>query len=319
MARRKKGKDVHGWFVLDKPYDLTSTDAVARVRRLFDARKAGHAGTLDPLATGILPIALGEATKTVAWLMETEKVYRFTIAWGVSTDSQDAEGREIARSDARPAPEAIAAALPRYEGEIEQIPPAFSAIKVDGARAYDLARGGETVALAPRRVTLHAIRLVDAPSPDAATLEVRCGKGFYIRALVRDLARDLGCEGHVSMLRRTAVGPFTEAMSHTLDDAARIVYEADASKLLRPIETALDDIPAVAVDGEEASSLRQGRAIVLLPHQVEALRAKRRPRLIDGADMSRAALATWRGRAIALGDVRAGRFEPFRVFQTEVE
>ena len=218
MGRRKKGDDVSGWVVLDKPDDMTSTQAVSAIRRIFNAQKAGHAGTLDPLASGILPIALGEATKTVPWLMEARKTYLFTIKWGVSTDTQDREGKAIAQSDVRPTAEAIRTALPAFVGEIEQIPPQFSAVKVDGERAYDLARAGEAVELEPRKVTVYEAELVETEGEDLATFRFRSGKGFYIRALVRDLAAKLGVEGHVWRLRRTAVGPFTEAESVTLDE-----------------------------------------------------------------------------------------------------
>ncbi|MGD9980473.1 MAG: tRNA pseudouridine(55) synthase TruB [Hyphomonadaceae bacterium] len=314
MARRKKGDDVSGWVVLDKPGDMTSTHAVSATRRIYNAQKAGHAGTLDPLASGVLPIALGEATKTVPWLMEAKKTYLFTIRWGVSTDTQDREGKEIARSEVRPTPEAIRAALPAFVGEIEQIPPQFSAVKVDGERAYDLARSGETVELEPRQVTVYEADLVSTEGDDLATFRFRSGKGFYIRALVRDLAAELGVEGHVWRLRRTAVGPFTEADSVTLDALQELSHKGAASERLRPVETALDDIPALAVNGEDAFKLRQGRPIVLLPHVVEALKPKFRDRVIGGVDASRAAVALYEGKAVALGDVRAGRFEPSRVF-----
>jgi tRNA pseudouridine55 synthase len=317
MARRKKGALVNGWIVLDKPLDVTSTSAVARVRRVFDARKAGHAGTLDPLATGILPIALGEATKTVAWLMEADKAYRFTIRWGTSTDSQDLEGRVVATSDVRPSRDAIEAALATFVGEIDQTPPAFSAVKVDGERAYDLARDGEMVELQPRKVVLHEARLVDTPDADHAVFEARCGKGFYIRSLVRDLAGALGAEGVVAALRRTQVGPFGEAMSVGLSNLEEMMHSDAAFERLLPVETALDDIPALAVTAEEAFRLRNGRPIVLLPHVVEALRAQRRPRIVSGQDMSRAALARHDGQAIALGDVKAGRFAPVRLFNLD--
>ena len=183
MGRRKKGDDVSGWLALDKPEAVTSTDAVTIVRRLFNANKAGHAGTLDPLASGILPIALGEATKTVPWLMEADKTYRFTIAWGASTDTQDREGKVIAESDVRPSPAAIAEALKGFVGEIEQVPPQFSAVKVDGERAYDLARDGQTVDLKARQVVLYEAELLETPDADHAVCRVRSGKGFYIRAL----------------------------------------------------------------------------------------------------------------------------------------
>lgn len=314
MGRRKKGDDVSGWVVLDKPDDMTSTHAVSAIRRIFNAQKAGHAGTLDPLASGVLPIALGEATKTVPWLMEARKTYLFTIRWGISTDTQDREGKEIARSDVRPSPEAIRAALPTFVGEIEQVPPQFSAVKVDGERAYDLARSGEAVELEPRRVTVYEAELVETEGEDFATFRFRSGKGFYIRALVRDLAAKLGAEGHVWRLRRTAVGPFTEAESVTLDDLQLLGQKGAASERLKPVETVLDDIPALAINGEDAFKLRQGRPIVLLPHVVEALKPKFRDRTIGGVDASRAAIALFEGKAVALGDVRAGRFEPSRVF-----
>ncbi len=314
MGRRKKGDDVSGWVVLDKPDDMTSTHAVSVIRRLYNAQKAGHAGTLDPLASGILPIALGEATKTVPWLMEARKTYLFTIKWGVSTDTQDREGKEIATSAIRPTPEAIRAALPDFIGDIEQIPPQFSAVKVDGERAYDLARSGETVELEPRQVTVYEAELVETEGEDLATFRFRSGKGFYIRALVRDLAAKLGAEGHVWRLRRTAVGPFTEAEFVTLDALVDLGHKGAASERLKPVETALDDIPALAINGEDAFKLRQGRPIVLLPHVVETLKPQFRDRLIGGVDASRAALALFEGKAVALGDVRAGRFEPSRVF-----
>jgi tRNA pseudouridine55 synthase len=314
MGRRKKGEDVSGWVVLDKPIDMTSTHAVSAVRRAFNANKAGHAGTLDPLASGVLPIALGEATKTVPWLMEAEKVYLFTIKWGVSTDTQDREGKTIATSDVRPSEDAIRAALAGFIGEIEQVPPQFSAVKVDGERAYDIARSGEAVELEARAVTVYEADLVGTEDGDLAHFRVRSGKGFYIRALVRDLAAKLGAEGHVWRLRRAAVGPFTEAESVTLDALEDLRHKGAASERLKPVETALDDIPALAVNGEDAFKLRQGRPIVLLPHVMEALKPKFRDRTVAGQDASRAAVALFQGKAVALGDVRAGQFRPTRVF-----
>jgi tRNA pseudouridine55 synthase len=314
MSRRKKGEDVSGWVVLDKPEEMTSTHAVSAVRRIFNAQKAGHAGTLDPLASGVLPIALGEATKTVPWLMEAKKTYLFTIRWGASTDTQDREGKIVAQSAARPTPDAIREGLAQFVGEIEQIPPQFSAVKIDGERAYDIARSGEAVELAPRQVTVYEAELVGADGEDLATLRVRSGKGFYIRALVRDLAAKLGVEGHVWRLRRTAVGPFSETESVALDALEDLRHKGAASERLKPVETALDDIPALAINGEDAFKLRQGRPIVLLPHVVEALKPKFRDRVIGGVDASRAALALFEGKAVALGDVRAGKFSPTRVF-----
>jgi tRNA pseudouridine55 synthase len=319
MGRRKKGRDLSGWVVLDKDEDITSTQCVGAVRRLLDANKAGHAGTLDPLASGILPIALGEATKTVAWLMEARKTYVFTIRWGVSTASQDRESPVTAESAVRPAPDAIRTALATFVGEIDQVPPVYSAIRVDGERAYDLARAGEAVELQPRKVILHTAELVLCPSPELAVIRVCCGKGFYIRALVRDLAAALGAEGHVAALRRTAVGPFHEDSAVTLAMLEEMCQEGDASECIRPVETALDDIPALAIDADCAFKLRQGRPIVLLPHQIEAIRPLFRPRTVSGEDASRAALAVHGGRAVALGDVRAGKFSPVRLFHLETE
>jgi len=307
MSRRKKGLPVHGWVNLDKPLGLGSTEAVSRVRRLFDAKKAGHAGTLDPLASGILPIALGEATKTVPFLMEAEKVYRFTVAWGVSTASVDREGEVIGRSDVRPSAEAVKAALPAFVGEIDQVPPAFSAIRVDGQRAYDLARAGEAVELQARRVVIHEAAVTDAPDADHVEITVRTGKGVYIRSLARDLARALGAEGHVSALRRERVGPFTLENAVTLDSLGDLVHRGAASEGLLPVATALDDIPDLAVTDQDAFSLRQGRPVVLIPRQVEALKA----RLREGHRL----VSAFQGQTlVALCQLRAGRLDPDRVF-----
>ena len=318
MARKKKGEPVHGWLILDKPEGVTSTQAVGICRRLFNAQKAGHGGTLDPLASGILPLAFGEATKTVGYVMEADKDYVFTIRWGQSTTTQDREGEVCATSDVRPTREAIEKRLPTFIGEIDQVPPQYSAIKVNGERAYDLAREGETVELGSRKVNLHAAALVDCPSADLAVFKVTCGKGFYIRALVRDLASALGAEGHVAALRRTRVGAFAEDAAIALSKLEEMSDKAALDDTLVPLETALDDIPALAITGEEASRLRQGREIVLLPHQVEAFREMRRPRQVNGEDASRICLATEKvgeeQLGVALGEVRAGRFLPVRVF-----
>ena len=307
MGRRKKGEIVNGWVCLDKPFGMGSTEAVSKVRRLFDAQKAGHAGTLDPLASGILPIALGEATKTVPFMMEAQKVYRFTINWGISTDSLDREGEITGRSDVRPDIEAVRAALPAFVGEIDQIPPQFSAIKVDGQRAYDLAREGTDFELASRRVTIHEAAVSDAPDPDHVELVIRTGKGVYVRSLARDLAAALGAEGHVSALRRERVGPFSTENAVSLDFLTDLVHRDAASEGLLPVATALDDIPELAVTDQDAFSLRQGRPIVLLPGQVETLKS----RLRDG---SRTVSAFQGQTLVALGQLRAGRLEPDRVF-----
>ncbi|MDP3172963.1 MAG: tRNA pseudouridine(55) synthase TruB [Phenylobacterium sp.] len=310
MGRKRKGDPVSGWVCLDKPYDLTSTHAVSRVRRLFNAQKAGHAGTLDPLATGILPIALGEATKTVPYLMDADKTYRFTIAWGRTTATFDRAGETTQSSDVRPDPDAVAAALPAFVGEISQVPPIYSAIKVDGERAYDLARAGETVELKARIVRIDAARVTAAPDADHVEIEIDCGKGVYVRAVVRDLAERLGACGHVSALRRTRVGGFTEARAIGLETLEEFGHKARHLEALLPVETALDDIPALAVTDEDAFRLKQGRSIVLIPRQVEALKTRLNPG-------SRTVSATTGGQIIALCEMRAGRLEPARVFNIE--
>ncbi|HZV85566.1 MAG TPA: tRNA pseudouridine(55) synthase TruB [Brevundimonas sp.] len=310
MGRRKKGEIVNGWVCLDKPLEMGSTEAVSRVRRLFDAQKAGHAGTLDPLASGILPIALGEATKTVPFMMEAQKVYRFTVNWGLSTDTLDREGEVVARSDVRPDVEAVRAALIAFVGEIDQTPPRFSAIKVDGQRAYDLARDGAEFELAPRRVTIHAAAVTDAPDADHVEITIRTGKGVYVRSLARDLAAALGAQGHVSALRRERVGPFSTENAVSLDFLTDLVHRDAASEGLLPVATALDDIPELAVTDQDAFSLRQGRPIVLLPRQVETLKS----RLREG---SRTVSAFQGQTLVALGQLRAGRLEPDRVFNLQ--
>ncbi len=306
MARRRKGEAVSGWICLDKPLDLGSTQAVGRVRRAFNAQKAGHAGTLDPLATGILPIALGEATKTVAFLMDSDKAYRFTVQWGEETASFDREGAVTAVSDVRPSLEATAEALKAFVGEIDQIPPDYSAIKVDGARAYDLAREGVAMELKSRRVVIHNARVAGSDGPDSVDIEIECGKGTYVRAIVRDLAAALGAKAHVSALRRTRVGPFTEARAVGLEVLEALCHKADALEVLLPVETALDDIPELAVTTEDAFRLTQGRPIVLLPRQVETLK----PQL----SASRVVSARHGDRIVALCEMRAGRLNPTRVF-----
>ena len=307
MGRRKKGDVVDGWVCLDNPFELGSTEAVSRIRRLFNAQKAGHAGTLDPLASGVLPIALGEATKTVPFMMEAQKVYRFTIAWGISTASVDREGEIIGRSDVRPSAEAVRAVLPSFVGEIDQTPPQFSAIKVDGQRAYDLAREGVEFELASRKVTIHEAEVTDAPDADHIEITIRTGKGVYVRSMARDIAVLLGAEGHVSALRRERVGPFSTENAVTLDFLTDLVHRDAAFEGLLPVATALDDIPELAITDQDAFSLRQGRPIVLLPRQVETLKSSLR-------DGSRTVSAFQGQTLVCLGQLRAGRLEPDRVF-----
>ena len=270
MARKRKGNPVHGWVNFDKPYGMTSTQAVGKVRWLYQAQKAGHAGTLDPLATGILPIALGEATKTVPFMMDAVKGYDFTIAWGKSTASWDAEGEVTDVSDVRPTSEAIQAALPQFIGHISQIPPKYSAIKVDGKRAYALMRGKDAGSvefeLKPRPVRVDSLTLNDCDE-HSASFSLACGKGTYVRSLARDLAGALGACGHVSILRRTQVGPFslsrTAAPSFTLEALEESCHRDGVLEALCPVSTALDDIPVLAVTEPQANELKHGRAIAL--------------------------------------------------------
>lgn len=296
MARRRRGRVINGWVILDKPRDVTSTDAVAAVRRAFDAAKAGHAGTLDPLATGILPIALGEATKVVSMVMDQAKRYRFTVRWGEERDTDDSEGAIVARSDARPATADIKRLMPGFLGEIEQVPPTYSAIKVQGERAYDLARDGRPPALEPRIVRIDEFRLIDAPDHDHAVFDLRCGKGAYVRSLARDLGRALGCLGYVAELRRTAVGRFTEDDAISLDKINTLGHKGALDQVLLPVETALADIPALAITGSEADRLRCGQTI-------------RVPQKIEGT-----VYATTQGRPVALASASGGEVRPVRVF-----
>ncbi len=303
MARRKKGNPVHGWLILDKPLGATSTQALGIVKRIYDARKAGHAGTLDPLATGILPIAFGEATKTVSFAVNGEKAYRFTVRWGQETNTFDAEGEVTERSEKRPARSDIEAILPEFVGEISQRPPAFSAIKVKGNRAYDLARDGEVVELEPRLVVIEKMHLVDTPDPNTAVFDAECGKGTYVRALARDMGRRLGCYGHVVALRRTRVGAFSEDDAVGLDElreAAAPGNGGDIGQFLLPVEAALADLPELNVSKQDATNLAMGRAVLI--------------RGRDAPIVSGPAFATFKGRLVALGEIDKGALHPTRVF-----
>jgi tRNA pseudouridine55 synthase len=300
MARRKKGNPVHGWVVLDKPIGMTSTQAVGAVRRLFEAQKAGHAGTLDPLATGILPIALGEATKTVPFAVDGEKAYRFSIRFGAETDTDDAEGQVVRSSERLPTLEDIENVLPDFIGEISQVPPAFSAIKVDGNRAYDLARSGEQVVLDARWIVVEDLRLIDMPDAATAVLEAECGKGTYVRALARDIGRTLGSAGHVIALRRTRVGAFDEQMSVQLSTLQEAAEAGDIAQHLRPVEVALDELPGLSVGPNDAASLSRGQAVLV--------------RGRDAPVLNGAAYAHFKGRILAIGELEKGAFRPTRVF-----
>ncbi|MEM7460044.1 MAG: tRNA pseudouridine(55) synthase TruB [Pseudomonadota bacterium] len=309
--RKRKGDPVHGWLAVDKPLDVTSTRVVSILKRLFNAQKVGHGGTLDPLADGVLPVAFGEATKTAQWAMDCDKEYVFTVEWGASTASQDKEGEVVATSDKRPTRAEIEAVLPQFIGDIQQVPPKFSAIKVDGERAYDLARDGETFEIPSREVTVYEAEIHDIPDPDHVTLRVVSGKGFYVRAMARDLAMALDADGHVSQLRRTRVGAMDEASSIPLAKLEALAADNGAlHQTLKAIETVLDDVPMIEIDLSDAAALKQGREIVLLPHQVEQWRDE-----TNSDPDDRLALARADGKAIALGDVRAGRFQPKKVFQ----
>ena len=266
MARSKKGTPIHGWLNLDKPQGMTSTQAIGRVRRILNAQKLGHAGTLDPLATGILPIALGEATKTIQYAQDHDKVYRFTVQWGEARNTDDCEGVAIATSDKRPSEAEILALLPRFIGDIEQTPPQFSAIKIDGERAYDLARAGEAVDIKSRPVTVYGLKLLKT-TPDTAEFELECGKGTYVRSIARDLGQLLGCYGHVTVLRRLAVGNFTENTSISLDAFEKMMQSADPDQVLLPVETVLDDIPALAMTAAEVGRIKQGQTLKFLSRQ----------------------------------------------------
>jgi tRNA pseudouridine55 synthase len=263
--RRLRGRPLDGWLIVDKPQGLTSTDVVNRVRRAFDAQKAGHGGTLDPLATGLLPVAFGAATKTVPYVMDGTKIYRFTLRLGEARDSDDADGQPVGTSDVRPSDEQIRAALPAFCGDIMQVPPVFSAVKVAGERAYDLSRAGTPPVLEPRPARVDRFDLIERPDADHAVFEVHSGKGVYMRSLARDLAIACGTLGHVAVLRRLRVGPFTEAQAIPLDKLQRAVDTPPVSPdFLLPVATALADIPALALTEAEAADLLHGQAISLV-------------------------------------------------------
>jgi tRNA pseudouridine55 synthase len=312
MSRKRKGNPVHGWVIVDKPSGVTSTQVVAAVRKIFDAQKAGHAGTLDPLATGVLAIALGEATKTVPYAMDAQKTYRFTATWGEGRDSDDSEGKVTETSDVRPTREAIEGAIPGLTGAITQVPPIYSAIKVDGERAYDLARDGEAVELQSRTVLIHEARLLETLDLDHAVFEMRCGKGTYVRAWVRDIARALGTVGHVSQLRRTSIGGFKENAAVPLETLRGFMHSPAAFEHLRPISTALDGIPALAVAGPDAVRLRSGNPILMRANLFARI-ADAFPEENDLSGLT-VYLSTQEGEPVALAALEQGELRPFRVF-----
>ncbi|MFN3634147.1 MAG: tRNA pseudouridine(55) synthase TruB [Rhizobium rhizophilum] len=304
--RKPKGRPISGWLILDKPVDFGSTEAVGKIKWLFNAQKAGHAGTLDPLASGMLPIALGDATKTVPYVMDGRKIYEFTVTWGEERSTDDLEGEVTKASDQRPSEEAIRALLPGYTGTISQIPPQFSAIKISGERAYDLAREGETVDIPSREVEVHRLTLLNCEG-DKAHFEVECGKGTYVRSLARDFGRDLGCYGHISSLRRTFVAPFAEEMMVPLAELVALEAIEDRDERLAALDAFLGDtaealsaLPQLRITDDQAHRLRMGNPIIL------------RGRDAPVAEPEAVALAG--GKLIAIGEIAGGEFHPRRVF-----
>ncbi|MCM2291748.1 tRNA pseudouridine(55) synthase TruB [Allorhizobium sp. BGMRC 0089] len=304
--RKPKGRPVSGWLILDKPVDFGSTEAVGKIKWLFNAQKAGHAGTLDPLASGMLPIALGDATKTVPYVMDGRKIYEFTVSWGEERTTDDLEGEVTQTSAQRPTEEAIRAILPRYTGMISQIPPQFSAIKIAGERAYDLARDGETVEIPSREVEIHRLTLLKTEQ-DRAFFEVECGKGTYVRSLARDFGRDLGCYGHISELRRSFVAPFAEEMMVPLDELVALEEIEDRDERLAALDAflvdtseALSTLPQIRISDDQAYRLRMGNPILL------------RGRDAPVAEPEAVALAG--GKLVAIGEIGQGEFRPKRVF-----
>ncbi|MGR3712701.1 MAG: tRNA pseudouridine(55) synthase TruB [Shimia sp.] len=302
MARKRKGRDISGWLVIDKPAGMTSTAVVNKVRWAFDAKKAGHAGTLDPDATGVLAVALGEATKTVPFITDALKAYTFTVRLGQSTNTDDAEGEVIAQSDLRPDDEAIKAALGQFVGDIMQVPPKFSAVKIDGQRAYKLARDGEDVEIAARLLWVEELVMTDREDADHVTLEMTCGKGGYVRSIARDLGEALGCHGHVRELRRIWSGPFDAADGQTLETIESMAKQPELDQFLRPLEEGLGDLPEVKTTPEGATRLRNGN-----PGMVIA----------SGVDYGEECWASLDGQAIAVGIYKAGELHPNRVFVRE--
>ncbi len=305
VVERRRARALNGWLVIDKPAGITSAAVVSRVRRATGAAKAGHGGTLDPLATGVLPIAFGEATKTVSYVVDGRKIYRFTVKWGEQRDTDDAEGEVITVSGMRPTAADIRSVLDRFRGEIKQIPPTFSAIKIAGERAYALARADRPIELSARQVRVDRLELLDCPDEDCAIFEVWAGKGVYMRALARDLGRALGTAGHVVALRRLAVGPFCETQAISLDKLEGLGHSDPLVDHLLPVGAALADIPALTLTEAEARRLQHGQRVAVLPV------ARRSPL----TDVSRDAVvcAMTRGRPVALAQIRGGEICPLRI------
>jgi tRNA pseudouridine55 synthase len=301
-APSKPKSPVHGWLILDKPAGLTSTQALGKARRLLGGRKAGHGGTLDPMATGILPLAFGEATKLIPYVVDGDKEYEFTIRWGEGRDTDDAEGKIIHLSDKRPSEDEVKAALPRFIGTIQQMPPIYSAIKLQGDRAYDLARAGEIPELASRAVKIHSLEFLGPVDRDHGRFHTRCGKGMYVRALARDLAVNLGTYGHIDQLRRTRVGPFGLGHSISLEKLEDLAHKCAALTALQALRTALDDIPALTLTASEAQRLRAGQSILV------------RPQHGDPMEAGRTVLALYQDVPVALVELKAGEFRVVRGF-----
>ncbi len=299
MGRSRKGRDISGWLVVDKPAGLTSNAVVNKVRWAFGARKAGHAGTLDPEATGVLAVALGEATKTVPFVTDALKAYRFTARLGLATNTDDAEGEVIARSDTRPTDDEIRAALPRFTGEIMQVPPKFSAVKIDGERAYKRARADEDFEIAARPLFVESLELVARPDADHIVLEMVCGKGGYVRAIARDLGAALGCHGHVTRLRRIWSGPFDAEDGVGMDLIEKLAGTPELDAFLRPVEDGLADLPELRTTPESAARLRHGNPAMVIT---------------SDAEYGEEAWASLGGKAVAVGIYCAGELHPHRVF-----
>lgn len=299
--RKKKGRPISGWIVLDKPVGIGSTQCVSKIKWLYKAAKAGHAGTLDPLASGMLPIALGEATKTVPYVMDGQKTYLFTVTWGGETNTDDLEGEFVKQSDARPSEADIVAILPDYMGDVEQIPPAYSAIKIDGVRAYKLARDGEEVEIEPRIVEIYTFEIVSHEEGKSTVFQVECGKGTYVRALARDMGRQLGCFGHITELRRTAVGPFNEEDLIPLSELTELEEDLDGLDAeILATGVVLEEIPEIPVDNMQANRIRSGNSVLL--------------RGRDAPAFAEEAYAAYGDELVALGFVEKGSFNPKRVF-----
>ncbi len=302
MARKRKGRDISGWIVIDKPAGPTSTTVVNKVRWAFDAKKAGHAGTLDPDATGVLAIALGEATKTVPYITDALKAYEFTVRLGAATNTDDAEGEIIATSDSRPTDEEIKEALLRFVGDIKQVPPQFSAVKIDGERAYKRARDGEEMEIAARPLYVDSLLMLDRPDADHVMLEMVCGKGGYVRSIARDLGNMLGCKGHVRELRRTWSGPFEVENALTLQQIDDMAKSPDLDAHLGPLELGLQDLPEVTASAEGVVRLRNGNPGMVFAKDVE---------------YGDECWASFEGRAVAVGRFKSGELHPARVFNTD--